>query len=214
MNHIPSSSDTLPLLFKHSLGLSPYGFNVSISPVFWRGGLYPWNLNKLQTILQNAQNNGTLSDTNCKNINSAIDKINASNKTMLVFKKNHPSLKSSVYSIFSESKPSDALFDLYNAVESIFQSHPVKYPYLALPKSPDAFVNSLSPSKRYYYQRYRKQFLWPPNFPGSTSEYVSPPPNAGFFGKTRGKRTLRAFFAAVGAPRASRGPEGACGLSL
>jgi hypothetical protein len=159
LNHIPSSSDTLPLLFKHSLGLSPYGFNVSISPVFWRGGLYPWNLNKLQTILQDAQNNGTLSDTNCKNINTAIDKISASNKTMLVFKKNHPSLKSSVYSIFSESKPSDALFDLYNAVESIFQSHPVKYPYLALPGSPDAFVNSLSPSKRYYYQRYRKQFF-------------------------------------------------------
>lgn len=159
LNHIPSSSDTLPLLLKHSLDLSPNGFNVSISPVFWRGGLYPWNLNKLQTVLRNAQNNDTLSDTTCKNINTAIEKISASNKTMLVFKKNHLSLKSSVYSIFSESKPSDTLFDLYNAVESIFQSYPVKYPYLALPKSPDAFVNSLSSSKRYYYQRYRKQFL-------------------------------------------------------
>jgi len=159
LNHIPSTSNTLSLLSKHSMGLTPYGFNVSISPVYWRGGLYPWNLSKVQTILQNAQNNDKFSSTTCENIDLAISEINASNKAMLLFKKNHLDLKSSIYRIFSESKPSDSLSDLYNAIEAIFQSYPVKYPYLKLPKSPDDFDNSLSSSKRYYYKRYRKQFL-------------------------------------------------------
>ena len=159
LNHIPSSSNTLPLLIKHSMDLMPYGYNVSISPVFWRGGLYPWNLSKLQAILQDAQTNENISDTTCINIKTAIDKIDAANKTMLVFKKNHLALKSSIFRIFSESKPSKTLFDLYNAIESIFQSNPVKYPYLKLPKSPDEFESSLSSSKRYYYKRYRKRFF-------------------------------------------------------
>lgn len=159
LNHIPSSSSTLPLLLKHSMDLTPYGFNVSISPVYWRGGLYPWNLSKIQTILQNAQNNDNFSGTTHKNIDIAMSEINASNKAMLIFKKNHLYLKSLIYRIFSENKPSDTLFDLYNAIEAIFQSYPVKFPYLNLPKSPDDFDNSLSSSKRYYYNRYRKRFL-------------------------------------------------------
>ena len=158
-NHIPSSSGTLPLLLRHALELTPHGFNVSISPVFWRGGLYPWNLHKLQTVLQNARDNAGMSDESRRNIQSVMDKISASSKTMLVFRKNHLPLKSAVYNIFGESKPSDTLFELYNAVEAIFQSYPVKYPYLILPRSPEAFENSLSASKRYYYQRYRKHFL-------------------------------------------------------
>lgn len=159
LNHIPSSSNTLPILSKHSMGLTSYGFNVSMSPVYWRGGLYPWNLAKVQSILQNARNNDTLADTTCEKIDLIIREINASNKAMLVFKKNHHSLKSSIDRIFSDSNHSDSLSDLYNAIEAIFQSYPVKYPYLNLPKSPDDFDNSLSPSKRYYYKRYRKRFL-------------------------------------------------------
>lgn len=158
-NHIPSHSEAMPLIVKQSMELAPYGFNVSISPVFWRGGLFPWNVNKLQTILQNALDSGNYSEATCESISSAIDAIAASNKTMLVFKKNHLNLKSAIYKIFSENKPSDTLFELYNSVESVFQSCPVKYPFLKLPTSPDAFVNSLSSSKRYYFQRYHKQFL-------------------------------------------------------
>jgi len=141
------------------MDLTPYRFNVSISPVFWRGGLYPWNLAELQTILHTAQNSGDFSDTTCKNITTAINEIESSNKTMLVFKKNHIRLKSAIYQIFSESNPSNALFELYSAIESVLQSYPVKYPYLKLSESPDDFENSLSSSKRYYYKRYRKQFL-------------------------------------------------------
>ncbi len=159
LNHIPSSSGTLPLLLKHSMGLLPHGFNVGTSPVFWRGGVYPWNLGKMQSTLQNAYDSGAFSDTARASIRTAIEKITTANRPMLVFKKNHLPLKSYIYKVFSEGGPSDSLFDLYNAIEALFQSHPVKYPYLALPESPDDFVNSLSSGKRYYYQRYRKQFL-------------------------------------------------------
>lgn len=158
-NHIPSDSDTMPLIVKQSMELPLYGFNVSISPVFWRGGLFPWNVTKLQTILQDALASDNYSEETCEHIRRAINEIAASNRTMLVFKKNHLNVKSTIYKIFSENKPSDTLFELYNAIESVFQSYPVKYPYLTLPKSPDAFVNALSSSKRYYFQRYRKQFL-------------------------------------------------------
>lgn len=159
LNHIPSSSNNLPLLLKHSMDLIPYGFNVSISPVYWRGGLYPWNLSKVQTILQNAHNNDNVSSSTHKNIDLALSEIKASNKAMLIFKNNHLRLKSSIYRIFSETKPSDSLFVLYNAIEAIFQSYPVKYPYVKLPKSLDDFDNSLSSSKRYYFKRYRNRFL-------------------------------------------------------
>jgi hypothetical protein len=159
LNHIPSSSSTLPLVLEHSTDLPLYGFNVSISPIFWRGGLYPWNLGDLKLILRDALNNNSFSNATKQKIASIVDTINASNKTMLVFKRNHPTLKSLIYSIFNEGQSSDDLFHLYNAVESIFRSYPIKYPYLTLPKSSDIFVNSLSSSKRYYYKRYRSQFL-------------------------------------------------------
>jgi hypothetical protein len=159
LNHIPSSSTTLPLLVKRTMDLTAHGFYVGLSPVFWRGGLYPWNLTNLQTLLHSAQNSGDFSNATRESISTAISEINASNKTMLGFKKNHLPLKSAIYRIFSESNPSNTLFELYNAIESVFQSYPVKYPYLKLPESPDDFDNSLSSSKRYYYKRYRKQFL-------------------------------------------------------
>jgi hypothetical protein len=159
LNHIPSSSDTLPLLLKHSMDLLPHGFNVSTSPVFWRGGPYPWNLGKLQALLENARNDQNFSEATLEKIDAALSAISAPNKTMLMFKQNHLPLKSSIYKIFSEGKPSRALTDLYSGIESIFQPHPIKYPYLRLPESLDAFVNALSSSKRYYYKRYRERFL-------------------------------------------------------
>jgi GNAT acetyltransferase-like protein len=159
LNHIPSTSTNLPLLLKHSTDLSPQGFNVGISPVFRRGGLYPWNLASLRSALKSALENRNLSATTAERICAVIDKIETTSKTMLVFKKNHFHLKSALYSIFSDSDPADNLLDLYNAIESIFQSSPVKYPYLTLPESAEKFADSLSSSKRYYYRRYRKQYL-------------------------------------------------------
>ena len=125
MNHIPSSSETLPSLLKNSMNLVPAGFNVSISPVLWRGGLYPWNISKLQAILQRSKDNESISESNRRNIEAAIEKIDTSNNTMLVFKRNHLHLKSSIYSIFGKGEPSGMLFDLYNDIETIFQSYPV-----------------------------------------------------------------------------------------
>jgi len=158
-NHVPSTSTNFPLLLKQSMDMPHYGFNVSISPVFWRGGLYPWNISDLVMILQSALGSDDFSDEIHENIRTAIEMITSTNKTMLVFKKNHQFLKSAIYKIFSESKPSDKLFELYNAIEAVFLSFPVKYPYLTLPRTTDAFVNSLSTSKRYYFKRYRKQFF-------------------------------------------------------
>lgn len=158
-NHVPSNSTNLSLLLKHSGDLPQYGFNIGISPVFWRGGLYPWNLGKLQSILQNALQSADVSDETRENIRAALDLILASNKTMLVFQKNHLPLKSTIYKIFGESKPSDNILECYTEVEAVLQSCPVKYPYLALPRTTEAFINSLSSSKRYYFKRYRKQFL-------------------------------------------------------
>lgn len=158
-NHVPSNSTNLSLLVQQSMDMPHHGFTIGISPVFWRGGLYPWNLNSLHTILQNALGSDDVSDETRENIRAAIEKIDATNKTMLVFQKNHLPLKSAIYKIFTESKPSDNILGCYNAVEAVFQSYPVKYPYLALPRTPEAFINSLSSSKRYYFKRYRKQFL-------------------------------------------------------
>jgi Acetyltransferase (GNAT) domain len=158
-NHLPSSSRTLPLLLERSMDLMSDGFRVSVSSVFWRGGLYPWNLGKLLAILENAERDLELSETTRKNIGATISEIRAANRTMLIFRSNHAPLKSSIYRIFEKCKPSGSLLDLYNALEEVFQSHPVKYPYIKLPESKEVFVNSLSSSKRYYYERYRKRFL-------------------------------------------------------
>lgn len=158
-NHVPSTSTTLPLLTKLSMKMLHSGFTVGISPVFWRGGLYPWNIHNLLSIMQNAESSDDVSDETRKSILAAIDLMTVTNKTMLVFKKNHLLLKAAIYKIFSESKPSDKLFELFNDIEAVFQSNPVKYPYLTLPKTPEEFADSLSSSKRYYFKRYRKQFL-------------------------------------------------------
>ena len=158
LNHIPSNSNSLALLTKYSMDLPTHGFKVSLSPVLWRGGLYPWNLASLKDALKDAAGK-ELPETTITRINEAMDLVSSANKTMMVFKRNHLSLKSAIYRIFDDPKPCNALFDLYNEVESIFQSCPVKYPYLALPESGEELADSLSPSKRYYYKRYRKQFL-------------------------------------------------------
>jgi len=159
LNHIPSSSSNYPYLLKQVIELLSFGFKVGVSPVFWRGGLYPWNLSKIKSILETAQTNMGLNDSVRNNIKSVIDKIAASSETMLVFSKNHLSLKASIYAIFNEEKPTEELYVLYNAIESVFQSHPVKYPYLKLPGSIELFEQSLSSSKRYYYRRYRRRFI-------------------------------------------------------
>jgi uncharacterized protein YdcH (DUF465 family) len=145
-------------LYHKANQLTLHGFTVSHSPIFHRGGPYPWNLSKLQTALNLAQNHADLSDQARENIAASLNRSNGSNKTMLNFKKNHMALKSSIYQIFNGSGPSNGLYDLYNTIESIFQSSPVKYPFLTLNRDPEDFVQSLSPSKRYYYKRYLDRF--------------------------------------------------------
>lgn len=157
-NHVPSCSSALPHILQHAMALPGQVFNVSVSPLCWRGGLYPWNMNKLLGVLRDALENDALDPDTRAQLAPVVDRMAASNKTMLVFKKNHLPLKSTLYRIFGASSPSDQLFDLYNAVESLFQTRPVKYPYVALPESEEAFVDSLSSSKRYYFRRYLKQF--------------------------------------------------------
>ena len=158
LNHIPSSSENFPLLLKHSSDLVPAGFNVSISPVLWRGGLYPWNLNKFQKILNDAMTNEDFPEDVHERIKTAIHKLCGINRVMLAYKKNHLAIKSAIYNIFSEDNPSDLLLVLYKEIDSVFQSNPVKYPYLKLPESVDEFDASLSKSKRYFYKRYLKNF--------------------------------------------------------
>ncbi len=157
-NHIPSTSGNLSLILKNAMELSDDNFNIGMSPVCRRGGLYPWNLSDLRIILKEALNNNCLATSVLKNIQVAVSEIESTSAVMLAFGQNHLSLKSTIYRIFAEEKKSEVLLELYRAVESIFQSHPVRYPYLALPGDYEAFVATLSPSKQYYYRRYRKQF--------------------------------------------------------
>lgn len=158
-NHIPSDSCNFPLLVQGSIELSRYGFHAGVSPVFWRGGIYPWNAEKLSMILESALNDDSYSDLTRTQISRVLDALGGSHKTMLAFKNNHGPLKAILYGIFSENRPSEPLCELYNAIEPVFQSCPVKYPYLALPASPEEFASALSSSKRYYYQRYRTRFF-------------------------------------------------------
>lgn len=157
-NHLPSNSRTLPLLTEYSMGLPPHGFNLRVSPLFWRGGLYPWNVAALKEALGKAQG-AEFAEETAERIREALERVESASKTMLVFKKNHLPLKAAVYRIFQEAKPSAGLFDLYNSLEAIFQSSPVKYPFLPLPESREELEDSFSSSKRYYFKRYRRQFF-------------------------------------------------------
>jgi hypothetical protein len=159
LNHIPSTSKYYPMFINYSMGLTHQGFNLSISPVFRRGGIYPWNLSGIMDILEKAKNNHEFSEPIRGTISCVLDAFKAANKTMLIFRQNHLYLKSLLYRIFEQKESSKELFKLYQEIERQFASRPIKYPFLTLPNTADEFRESLSSSKRYYYKRYHQQFI-------------------------------------------------------
>lgn len=158
-NHMPSCSVTLPLLARSAAELPYHRFKASVSPLFWRGGVYPWNRGRLLGILEAAAEDPLLGDDTRNAARESAGMITSAHRAMLMFEKNHLPIKAAIYRTLCDAGQSEAAGRLRAAIDSILQSSPVKYPYIALPETGEEFSAAMSQSRRYYYRRYGRQFL-------------------------------------------------------
>jgi hypothetical protein len=172
LGHVPEGSPNLDSLIEYTKQSLSKGFEGGFTRIKWRGGVYPWNFERLDKVLQKLERSLPLTAADLHGDIAAMrNEIASQTSSILFFEKSRQRIETNLKELIQECNKYSDISQIEQKVSDVFKSVPIVYPYLKLPKSEPDFYASLSKSKRYYYRRYLNKFLTA----GGEVEIVEPP---------------------------------------
>lgn len=159
LGHIPEKSPNVAYIKRYLSTCVDHGYQGGCCYNYWRGGVYPWNISRMTSILNRIQNHCHIAwpDLNCE-IAEIINVLQSQTEALLFFKKTQKAIEGTLINLIDRLSALPEINNLVLKLSSTLKDKPILYPFLTLPQNKDTFLNNLSKSKRYYYQRYTNKF--------------------------------------------------------
>jgi hypothetical protein len=123
-----------------------------------RGGVYPWNLagvikglGKIGEVLQKRGEDPLP-------LQALATKLESQTSALLLFKATRLELTQELASVSEKYAAAEDCAEGLADIADALAQHPIRYPYLPLPATEDAFFAGLSTSRRYYFKRYLRKY--------------------------------------------------------
>ena len=160
LGHIPELSPNIPFIQNEVKRFIAKGWNGGAAKNCWRGGIYPWNIEKLSYNLNKLIHKLPSEKNDFKTeLSGLIDELNQQTSALLLFAATRKKIESRVKNVLTHIDNEETLFPISEAIAETFHTLPIQYPRLYLPSTPDELFAQFSSSKRYFYRRYMKKFI-------------------------------------------------------
>jgi hypothetical protein len=159
MGYIPDNSPNLRHLEREIAPKLQNDYDGGIATNHSRGGVYPWTTLELQTELGRLSEVTGAHDPICERITNLQNQLKSQNSALLAYAKTRTTLEHELKDIIQSLAGRQDATEILNQLTSLLNPKPIAYPFLALPKNKEQFLESLGSSNRYYFKRYTKKLI-------------------------------------------------------
>jgi hypothetical protein len=190
LGHIPEDSPNLPALEAWASRRKAAGRAGGLAENRFRGGVYPWSAHKIAAALRAAVKPPHENDTakagkpgaavagpaaavdpeTTASMEALAAKLDAQGPALLGFAATRIGLEKDLSVAMETLRSLPAAGESLAAIALCLEGDRIQYPYLNLPSDPEAYLESLSSSRRYYFRRYLKKY----SEAGAAFEKLSP----------------------------------------
>jgi len=157
--HIPEDSPNLPALRAFAETRLAKGWQGGLADNRFRGGVYPWTAYKISASLESVAKGLPEGDSQRAKLEALAAKLEAQGPNLMGFAGTRIGLEKEVAEAVTQLQAIPEAAEALAQIRASLEGDRIQYPYLDLPKVPDAYLESLSSSRRYYFRRYLKKYL-------------------------------------------------------
>jgi GNAT acetyltransferase-like protein len=188
LGHIPDDSPNLPALKAAVDARLARGWQGGLADNRFRGGVYPWTTHKLADALGSIKEALPEGDASLAALRARAEglagRLETQGPALVQFAGTRIAFEKEVKEVVAEvaivaeraaaasentaqavpaasgspKAPAASLASDIARITACLEGDVIQYPYLALPAVPDAYLDSLSSSRRYYFRRYLKKY--------------------------------------------------------
>ncbi|MDQ3000590.1 MAG: GNAT family N-acetyltransferase [Fibrobacterota bacterium] len=158
LGHIPKDSLNLPFLQAAIEDRIRLGWSGSVTENRFRGGAYPWTVHKIASAIAAIRESLPPDDAARAGLENLAARLDAQGPALIGFAGTRIAFEKEIRALCETHRQRPEAADAVAQIEGCLEGAPIQYPYLPLPKTPEAYLESLSSSRRYYFRRYLKKY--------------------------------------------------------
>jgi hypothetical protein len=159
LGHIPEESPNLAALARAVKAKVAQGWKGGVAENRFRGGAYPWSVHKLAKAVTDLRDRLPEGDAGRAELEALAAKLEAQGPALLGFAGTRLALEKQVKEAAARFEKDAEADDARRRIAGALEGGPIQYPNIRLPATPEAYLESLSSSRRYYFRRYLRKFL-------------------------------------------------------
>lgn len=158
LGHIPEDSPNLPFLQAAIEARLRDGWNGAVTENRFRGGAYPWTAHKIAGAIGDIKDILPAEDAARAGLEDLATRLHAQGPALVGFAGTRIAFEKEIRALCEAHRARPEAAEAIAQIEGSLEGAPIQYPYLPLPKTPEAYLESLSSSRRYYFRRYLKKY--------------------------------------------------------
>lgn len=156
--YIPEFSENISCIRQYLTGEQKKDIDHLEMTTSRRGGVWPWTVASLSKACKSILKKVGEDNVVFQDLRSLSEKLTKCTSLSLLFPKNRTAILEDISTILPDISDDNNLEQDVETIKSCLNPATITYPYINLPPDRDAYWQSLSKSKRYYFRRYLKRF--------------------------------------------------------